>query len=104
MLWKQGVKLEVVFSNKNVVASLVYSDPPDQLWMLLNTYGPHSQVGKEHFWEMASNMENSFSGSRMAVGDFNSISNIGEILCLIREQSTWGSMVIYSHGQIEEMV
>ena len=65
---------------------------------------PHSQVGKEHFWEMASNMVNSFSGSRMAIGDFNSISNIGEILCLIRVQSTWGSMVIYSHGQIEEMV
>lgn len=49
VLWKQGVKLEVVSANKNVVASLVYSDPPDQVWMLLNIYGPHSQVGKEHF-------------------------------------------------------
>ena len=40
VLWKHGVKL---------VASLVYLDPPDQVWMLLNIYGPHSQVGKEHF-------------------------------------------------------
>lgn len=45
------MKLEVVSANKNVVASLVYSDPLDQVWMLLNIYGPHSQVGKEHFWE-----------------------------------------------------
>jgi exonuclease III len=49
LLWKQGVDLEVVFSNKHIIASLIYSDPPDSPWMLLSIRGPPSRNFKKSF-------------------------------------------------------
>ena len=35
LFWKMGIDLEVIFANKNVVVSLVYSDPSGSVWMLI---------------------------------------------------------------------
>jgi exonuclease III len=40
LFWKAGIELEVVFENKYVMASLIYSDPPDTTWLLLTIHGP----------------------------------------------------------------
>jgi exonuclease III len=40
LFWKYGVELEVVFSNQNCIAALVYSDPPESPWLLIGVYGP----------------------------------------------------------------
>ena len=46
-----GVDIEFVYSNKNLVASLVYLTllTPEQAWMLCSVYGPHSLNGKAIF-------------------------------------------------------
>nr|POE91951.1 hypothetical protein CFP56_33154 [Quercus suber] len=40
LFWSLGVELEVVYSDKNVISALVYSDPPNSPWMLFAIYGP----------------------------------------------------------------
>jgi hypothetical protein len=49
LLWKQGVDLEVVFSNKYIIASLIYSDPLDSPWMLLSIRGPPTINSSKNF-------------------------------------------------------
>uniref|UniRef100_A0A2N9I2Q1 CCHC-type domain-containing protein n=1 Tax=Fagus sylvatica TaxID=28930 RepID=A0A2N9I2Q1_FAGSY len=44
LFWKMGVELEVVFSNKNAVAALVFSNPPENLWLLLVVYGDFNSI------------------------------------------------------------
>ena len=38
---RMGVDLEVVFSDKNMIVALVYSDPLEALWLLFAIYGPY---------------------------------------------------------------
>ena len=40
LFWKKGVKVEVVFSNSNVIAALVYSVPTNHMWLLLAVHSP----------------------------------------------------------------
>ncbi|KAF3951928.1 hypothetical protein CMV_022471 [Castanea mollissima] len=51
IFWKAGVDLEIVYSNKNVIASLVYSDPPSSPWLFLLIYGPPHVNGMARFWK-----------------------------------------------------
>jgi hypothetical protein len=48
IFWKQGVEMEVVFSNHNVIAALVSSDPLDHVWLLLAVYGPPYYAKKKN--------------------------------------------------------
>ena len=35
LYWVNGVSLEVIYDNKNIIAYLVYSNPPSDVWLLL---------------------------------------------------------------------
>ena len=50
LFWKVGVKLEVVFENKYVLASLVYSDPLENVWLLITIHCPPYVAKRRKFW------------------------------------------------------
>ena len=62
LFWRLGVELEVVFSNKNMIMALVYSDPPEAPWLLFAIYDPIQRSKKEKFWGLLENMVSTFSG------------------------------------------
>ena len=66
---------EVIYDNKNIIACLVYSDPPSNVWLLLLVYGPPKVAHREVFWELVTNLTESFSGPWMLLGDCNSYSS-----------------------------
>lgn len=78
LFWMKGVELEVIFVDKNVIASLVYSDPPSSFWLFLAIYGPPTVSSRARFWGFLEDMANSFDGTWLAIGDFNSVGTIDE--------------------------
>ena len=73
--WVNGVSLEVIYDNKNIIACLVYFDPPSDVWLLLLVYGPPKVAHREAFWELVTNLTESFLGPWMLLGDCNSHSS-----------------------------
>jgi exonuclease III len=49
LFWKHGVDLKVIFSNNNVIATLVYFDPLETTWLLIAIHGPPCLVKQEKF-------------------------------------------------------
>jgi hypothetical protein len=72
LFWKMGVDLEVIFANKNVVVSLVYSDPSDSVWMLISVHGPPYLAKRKKFWALMDEIISEFSGLWLLIGDLNS--------------------------------
>ena len=62
IFWKDGVDLEIVYSDKNVIASLVYSDPPSSPWLFLLIYGPPYVNGRARFWKCLEDLVSAFEG------------------------------------------
>ena len=75
LYWVKGVSLEVIFDNKNIIACLVYSDLPIDVWHLLLVYRPPKVAHREAFWDLVANLTESFSGLWMLLGDCNSYSS-----------------------------
>jgi hypothetical protein len=78
IFWKLGVELEVVFSNSHIIAALVYSDPPDNVWLLLAVYGPPYFSKRKKFWNLMEDLISRFDGSWLMIGDLNSVSKCSE--------------------------
>ena len=78
LFWKMCIELEVVYSDNNLIAALVYSDPPENAWLLLVVYGPPYVANRNHFWSLLENMVNSFSGQWLIIGDLNSMATRSE--------------------------
>ena len=78
LFWRSGLELEVVFSNKNMIVALVYSDPPEAPWLLFAIYGPNQRSKKENFWGLLENMVSTFSGPWVAIEDMNCIKRAKE--------------------------
>jgi exonuclease III len=78
LFWKLGVELEVVFSNKNCIAALVYSDPPDNPWLMIGVHGPPYLAMRCKFWRLMEEIIDSFSRLWMLIGDINSIVSSSE--------------------------
>ena len=78
LFWRLGVDLEVVYSDLNLIAALVYSDPPNSPWLLFAVYGPCKSSKKMNFWRMIENMVLSFSGPWVIIGDLNCIKRMDE--------------------------
>ena len=72
------MELEVVYSSRYVIATLIYSNPPRTPWLFFFVYGPPSRAKRKQFWELMESMVSTFSGPRAMIGDFNSIKNAGE--------------------------
>lgn len=68
LLWSLGVELEVMYSDKNMITTLVYSDPPNSPWLLFAIYGPCKRNKRIMFWEMLENMVLSFSEPWIVIG------------------------------------
>ncbi|XP_023915429.1 uncharacterized protein LOC112026997 [Quercus suber] len=75
---RKGVDLEVVYSDKNMFAVLVFSDPPESSWILFAIYRPYRRAKRKVFWEMLGNMVNSFSGPWAVIRDLNCIKRSDE--------------------------
>lgn len=54
------MQIEMIYPNKNVIASLVYSDPPNSTWLLLCMFGPPKITGGEKFWGLIEDMIKEF--------------------------------------------
>nr|POE46674.1 putative mitochondrial protein [Quercus suber] len=68
-----GVDIEVVFSDKNMIVALVYSDPPEAPWLLFAIYGPYQRSKKRNFWVLLESMVAAFLGPWVVIRDFNCI-------------------------------
>ena len=75
IFWKAGVDLEIVYFDKNVIASLVYSDPSSSPWLFLLIYGPSHVNGRARFWKFLEDLVSAFAGSRLVMRDFNYVDN-----------------------------
>jgi hypothetical protein len=73
LFWKLGVDLEVVYSDNHVIAALVYSYPPEYVWLLIAVYGPPYVAKRRSFWSFLENLICSFFGLWLIIGDLNSI-------------------------------
>ena len=73
IFWKAGMDLEIVYSDKNVIASLVYSNPPSSPWLFLLIYGPPHLNGRARFWKCLEELVNAFAGPWLVMGDFNCV-------------------------------
>nr|POE89502.1 hypothetical protein CFP56_43297 [Quercus suber] len=73
IFWEAGVDLESVYSDKNVIASLVYFDPPSSLWLFLLIYGPPHINGRARFWKCLEDLVSAFVGPWLVMGDFNCV-------------------------------
>ena len=49
LFWRMGVDLEIVYSDSNVIASLIYYDPERSPWMLFCVYGPPKRAKGKKF-------------------------------------------------------
>ena len=49
LFWRLGVELEVVYADKNCIATLIYSDPSETVWLLILVYGPPYFAKKKKF-------------------------------------------------------
>ena len=67
--------LEIVYSDKNVIATLVYSDPPSSPWLLLLIYGPPHANGRARFLNCLENLVNAFAGPWLVIRDFKCLYN-----------------------------
>ena len=91
LFWKLGVEMKVVFTNKNVMASLVYSNPPDNPWLLIVVHGPPYLIKRKNFGELMENIISGFVG-------------VSGILFLTWGKFIWGLVVPNIHGQTEEWI
>ena len=73
IFWKAGVDLEIVYFDRNVIASLVYFDPPSSPWLFLLIYGPPHANGKARFWKCLEDMVSAFAGPWLVMRAFNCI-------------------------------
>ena len=78
LFWRMGVDLEVVFSDGNVIAALIYLDPVRSPWLLFCIYGPPRRAKRKRFWVKLEEMVKAFSGPWAVFGDFNSTKESGE--------------------------
>ena len=62
LFWKMGVDLEVIFANKNVVVSLVYSDLSNSVWMLISVHGPPYLAKRKKLWALMDEIISDFQG------------------------------------------
>ena len=67
-----------MYSDKNMITTLVYSDPPNSPWLLFAIYGPCRRNKRIMFWEMLENMVLSFLGPWLVIGDLNCIKRADE--------------------------
>ena len=49
LFWRMAVDLEIVYSDSNVIASLIYYDPERSPWMLFCVYGPPKRAKGKKF-------------------------------------------------------
>ena len=49
ILWRHGMELEVVYSSRYVIATLIYSNPPRTPWLFFFVYGPPSRAKRKQF-------------------------------------------------------
>jgi hypothetical protein len=80
LFWKVGVELEVVFSNKNAIVALIYSDPSECAWLLIAVHGPPYMVKKRKFWELMAEIIDSFAWAWLMIGNLNVIASSSEKL------------------------
>ena len=73
MFWRMGVDLEIVYSDRNIIASLIYSDPEKSPRMLFCVYGPPRRAKRKKIWAKVEDLTKSFLGPWAVMGDFNSI-------------------------------
>ena len=98
--------MEVMLKSKNLINSLVFSDPVNEPWLLSLVYGPLIYSEKCQFWESISKMGEVFNGAWLCMGDFNQVWSQADKLggTPIADSSSGGPQsVIEENGLIDMM-
>ena len=67
--WKNGVDVEIVMSNDNMINGIVFSDPINEPWLLSMIYRPSARLGKQAFLEDLQKVGESFAVAWMCMGE-----------------------------------
>ena len=104
--WKLGVDMEVVSKSKNLINSLVLSDPVNEPWLLSLVYGPPIYSEKCQFWDSISKMGEVFNGAWLCMGDFNQVWSQAEKLGgrLIADSSSGGPRSVIEENWFIDMM
>lgn len=78
LFWKDGVELEIVLLDQNVIVALMYSDPPDSPWMLFAIYDTYRKNRRSRFWDMLKNWTKAYLGPWVIICDLNCIKRAEE--------------------------
>ena len=78
ILWKDGLSVEVVDFNKNLIAVKIVDSVCE--WLLVGFYGPPYPSKKKKAWENLMALLEAYHGPWMCFGDFNFVLNENEIL------------------------
>jgi hypothetical protein len=78
LAWKNEVDLEPIKQDAHQITCLVFTDNSHQPWMFSFVYAPHQHLLQPGFLEHLSGIGNSFQGSWLLLGDFNSILTTSE--------------------------
>ena len=70
LFWKDGVELEVIFSNKYSIVALVFLDPSGSPWLLMAVHGSPYLGKKRRFWELMEDIITRFSGVWLEDGSY----------------------------------
>lgn len=73
--WRVGVSLDVISYSSNIINILLYPSVPYKSYLCSLIYGPPTTSAKKYFWNSLLDIGNTFQGSWLILGDFNSISN-----------------------------
>lgn len=80
LLWKSTIDISILAANDFFVNCLILNDPQVQAvpWQFTFVYGPPVPSLKPSFWDDMNKLGDSFLGSWIAAGDFNSVLNQSE--------------------------
>ncbi|KAF7131796.1 hypothetical protein RHSIM_Rhsim09G0065000 [Rhododendron simsii] len=76
--WNKDISVEVDFSNKNLVHTVLYDKAESSSWAATFVYGCPSCAGKEKVWNELRGIANSEILPWLCIGDFNQVLNAGD--------------------------
>lgn len=75
LAWKSNFNLNIVCSSSNFINCLVFTNVDIPPWKLTLVYGPPTRTMRQGFWDSLDEIDQSFKGPWLIIGDFNEVLN-----------------------------
>lgn len=88
LCWTRDIQCNIDWADKIKIISTIYSDRPNQPWILMGIYDPPSFSGKEAFWSNLGNLITGLQLPTILMGDLNGTLKDSECLNYARGSNT----------------